>query len=182
MGGEIRTGGAPVFRVSVHGTAPIAMAEIIRGDRLAHTERGDGMDLDFTWQDPDPQPGESSYYVRVTQRDDAHAWSSPIFVTYTGKPSSSPRELTAWNERTWPDESDARRDPEMEQKAMELFRRRLATTEPFRDLRAVGLFEDHRGRYVLLRAVRNGNPIQWKIHYEYPDWRISGKGSWHTHG
>ncbi|MGD9498111.1 MAG: DUF3604 domain-containing protein, partial [Armatimonadota bacterium] len=33
----------------------------------------------FTWQD-DPPAGASAYWVRVTQDDGAHAWSSPVFV------------------------------------------------------------------------------------------------------
>ncbi len=33
----------------------------------------------FTWSD-DPPPGAGAYWVRVTQDDGAHAWSSPVFV------------------------------------------------------------------------------------------------------
>ncbi len=35
--------------------------------------------ISFTWSD-DPPPGTSAYWVRVTQDDGGHAWSSPIFV------------------------------------------------------------------------------------------------------
>ncbi len=41
----------------------------------------DGTDaIEFTWQDPEPQPGRNAYWVRVVQLDGAKAWSSPIFV------------------------------------------------------------------------------------------------------
>jgi len=33
----------------------------------------------FTWSDA-PPPGASAYWVRVSQDDGAHAWSSPVFV------------------------------------------------------------------------------------------------------
>lgn len=34
----------------------------------------------FSVEDKSPQPGETSYYVRVTQADGHQAWSSPIWV------------------------------------------------------------------------------------------------------
>ena len=37
--------------------------------------------LTFTVTDIDQPPGETSYYVRVTQTDGQQAWSSPIWVT-----------------------------------------------------------------------------------------------------
>ncbi len=35
----------------------------------------------FNARDAAPAPGETSYYVRVTQADGQQAWSSPIWVT-----------------------------------------------------------------------------------------------------
>jgi len=40
------------------------------------------LSVTFTWVD-DPPPGTSAYWVRVTQDDGAHAWSSPVFVDRT---------------------------------------------------------------------------------------------------
>ncbi len=37
------------------------------------------LSVTFTWSD-DPPPGTTAYWVRVTQDDGAHAWSSPVFV------------------------------------------------------------------------------------------------------
>ena len=183
MGGEVTTHEAPEFGVRVHGTAPIARVDILRGDRLAHTERPGELDPEFHWTDPDPQPGETPYYVRVTQHDDALAWSSPVYVTFTGEASATPRELPPWHEVVWPEEEDAQHDPELEARALELVSRRCKTMDSFEDLRAVGLYQDHRGKYVLLRARHDGRPAQWKVYYEFPDWRISGKpGRWNTCG
>jgi hypothetical protein len=35
--------------------------------------------IDFTWQDPEPQPGRNAYWVRVVQEDGETAWSSPLY-------------------------------------------------------------------------------------------------------
>jgi len=183
MGGEVRTDRPPTLRVRVHGTAAVARVEVIRGDQLAHAAKPDAADVDLAWTDPDPLPGESAYYVRITQRDDALAWSSPIYVTFTGPRAGERRELPAWNAAAWPDEADAQRDADIEARAMEVFRRRCQTMEGFEELRAVGLHEDVRGRYVLIRGRLRGAQAQWKVYWEFPDARICGKpGKWNTHG
>lgn len=182
MGGEIVTNKSPIFDVRVHGTARIVCVEIIRADRVAHVEKCNSLDVVFSWRDPNPQRGETPYYIRVTQENDAFAWSSPIYVTYTGISIESPINLPNWNETIWPREADASHDPDLEGQALNLFKRRCETVSCFKDLRLVGIYQDDRGKYVLLRAQRDNYPIQWKMHYGYPDWRISGKRNWYIHG
>ena len=45
--------------------------------------RDSPMSAGFEFTDPDPQPGEHAYWVRITQTDRHRAWSSPIYVTLT---------------------------------------------------------------------------------------------------
>jgi hypothetical protein len=95
--------------VRVEGTAPIDRIEIVRnlvdtfavvrieqnpksleGVFLLHEpsdpqggrriQRDDMRRLALTVKDVELLPGESSYYVRVTQADGHQAWSSPIWV------------------------------------------------------------------------------------------------------
>jgi len=66
--------------IRVVGTAPIRQLDIIKNNRFIHTLQNLGREISLTFQDTDPSPGESYYYVRVQQVDDQMAWSSPIWV------------------------------------------------------------------------------------------------------
>lgn len=44
------------------------------------------LDVSWSWTDENPPPGEHAYWLWVTQRDAECAWSSPIFITYSGPP------------------------------------------------------------------------------------------------
>lgn len=66
--------------IRVIGTAPIRQLDIIRNNRFVHTRQNLGREISLVYQDTDPSPGESYYYVRVQQVDDQMAWSSPIWV------------------------------------------------------------------------------------------------------
>lgn len=110
MGSRITAAGPLEMRVRVEGTAAIDRVEIVRNlvDTFAAVrieQNPSGSDgvfliyeprepqggrriplpdmsrLTFTVKDVDQLPGETSYYVRVTQTDGQQAWSSPIWVT-----------------------------------------------------------------------------------------------------
>ncbi|MEP6801127.1 MAG: CehA/McbA family metallohydrolase [Acidobacteriota bacterium] len=113
MGSRIHKHGSLPMTVRVEGTAAIDRIEIVRNliDTFAAVrleqapEAADGVFLiydpadpqggrrleipdtrivTFTVEDKAPPPGESSYYVRVTQADGHQAWSSPIWVDSSG--------------------------------------------------------------------------------------------------
>lgn len=77
--------------VQIYGTAPIDRIEVIRNNMEICTYRGDGVDVQFEWEDQQPltrialprnlRGGGLTcyYYVRVTQQDGEIAWSSPIW-------------------------------------------------------------------------------------------------------
>jgi hypothetical protein len=66
--------------VKILGTAPVRQVDIIRSNRYIHNLQNLGREVDFTFADNEPLPGESYYYIRVMQVDEQMAWSSPIWV------------------------------------------------------------------------------------------------------
>ena len=71
--GEIR-------RESVH----VEAGGVARRIELGPAPAADSpLSVNLTFTDPDPQPGEHPYWIRVTQTDRHRAWSSPIYVTLT---------------------------------------------------------------------------------------------------
>lgn len=83
MGDEIRTT-KPELDIVVLGTGPIDRVEVLRNSHVVHAERpaGDADEVRFRWADREPVNGDkpSYYYVRVTQKNNQMAWSSPIWV------------------------------------------------------------------------------------------------------
>jgi hypothetical protein len=58
----------------------VRQVDIIRSNRYIHNLQNLGREVDFTFADNEPLPGESYYYIRVMQVDEQMAWSSPIWV------------------------------------------------------------------------------------------------------
>jgi hypothetical protein len=83
MGDEVRTD-KPGLDVVVLGTGPIDRIDVLRDGDIVHTVKPEGTasEARFHWDDPAPRRGEkaSYYYVRVSQKDGAMAWASPIWV------------------------------------------------------------------------------------------------------
>lgn len=66
--------------VKVLGTAPVRQIDIVRSNQFIHTTHPLKQEVELTFLDQYPLPGESYYYVRILQVDDQMAWSSPIWV------------------------------------------------------------------------------------------------------
>jgi hypothetical protein len=83
VGDEVRTG-KPRMDVVVLGTGPVERVDVVRDREVVQTERPgkDAEEVRFQWEDPTPREGENAsyYYVRVLQKDQQLAWSSPIWV------------------------------------------------------------------------------------------------------
>jgi hypothetical protein len=82
MGDEIATN-QPRFEVNVIGTGPLNYADVIRNGKVVYTMRTEKPteQLRFTWEDPSPEKGKTSYYyLRVVQTNKHMAWASPIWV------------------------------------------------------------------------------------------------------
>jgi hypothetical protein len=84
MGDEFKTASAPALGVRVIGTEEIAGVDVLKDSKVVHTIKAKGREYRGTWTDPSPTPGTHAYYVRVRQKKEL-AWSSPMWVEYTGR-------------------------------------------------------------------------------------------------
>lgn len=82
MGQEYETDVPPKFEVEIKGTSLIQYVTLIRNNEEIYHNGGDSTDARFTYVDEAIEPGISYYYIRVLQRDNEMAWSSPIWVNY----------------------------------------------------------------------------------------------------
>jgi hypothetical protein len=183
MGSELTAGASPELEVEVHGTAPIARIEIIRNDRLAHRAEPGELDVSLRWVDENPLPGESYYYVRITQADNAFAWSSPIWVTCTGAAKTGGRELPPWNEGVFPEANGT--DASEHLPKLLQFLKANGIEGRFRELEGVGVFEENRGRYLLVRgrdSARGNVPIHIHYYLDFPDERVYTSTGWADYG
>lgn len=74
----------PEIKFHVRGQYPLEKVEILRNSKVIHTYQIDDANLECkqTYTDPNykDEKGVLYYYVRVTQKNKALAWSSPIWV------------------------------------------------------------------------------------------------------
>jgi hypothetical protein len=163
MGEEYATREAPAARIRIRGTGEIARVDLIRDQSRAAGWPGEGRrDLEIEWADPAPLSGTHYYYVRVTQRNGGYAWSSPIWVDYQGLTAPA-AELPAWNEAVpWREEQPHQRDYRAELEA--LFQVEGAAGL-FAEIRQVGVYEEHRGPFVLFHARHAQSGALMHIHY-----------------
>jgi hypothetical protein len=87
MGESFSTTSPPVFKVRLWGTAPFQSVVVVKDNNVVYSTSGDRV-ISFSWQDPSPQKGKTSYYyVRGLQQPQPGqvtgqiVWVSPIWVT-----------------------------------------------------------------------------------------------------
>jgi len=178
MGGERTCNDRPVLRIRVRGTAPIALVDIIRGDRRLHRIEGQGrLDLDVELQDPAPAAGQTYYYVRVIQEDFSLAWSSPIWVRYTGPGPAGPEQiaaLPAWNAGPeWPPDRPETCSPDYDARLRKILDKR-GIADRFVGIHQVGLFRENRGRFAMFRAydTEQAVPVHIHLYVDFADDRL----------
>ena len=59
--------------------AEIGRIEVCRNNQFIYTNEPDGRDAELTFVDRDSLTERSYYYVRVIQKDEEIAWSSPVW-------------------------------------------------------------------------------------------------------
>jgi len=183
MGSTLRTKSLPALEVCVHGTRAVDYVALIRGDRLLAVERFGTPDLQWEFVDEAPVVArEVPYYVRVAQADGEFAWSSPIWVTYTGKRSPKACDLRPWNQDIpLQPGSYEHYGPAGYLGTLQAILKRRVIGSRFYALKEVGVVAGYRGRYVEFwardralggrpaepgRAAAAGLPVH--IHF-YPD-------------
>ena len=83
MGDEFDTGTAPKFKVHLEGTGPFAKVVFVKDDEEVFTATPNQQKCDIEWADPQPTPGQTSYYyVRGEQADGELVWASPMWIKF----------------------------------------------------------------------------------------------------
>jgi hypothetical protein len=93
MGEEFATPQPPAIDVRLVGAKKIAKVTIIKDDVVVHEASPNAAEVRFTWTDPKPTAGKTSYYyVRGEQEPDVEGassgelvWASPMWIKYEGK-------------------------------------------------------------------------------------------------
>lgn len=82
MGGELKSGGAPLLSVHAKAPSPLEKIEIVRNNEYIYTHAPSAGSLEtrFEYRDKDAPAVGAYYYVRVWVKGDHYAWSSPIWV------------------------------------------------------------------------------------------------------
>lgn len=71
--------GPVTVRVAARCPADIDRVEICRNNQFIYSKRPEGKEVELTFTDREPPSGRSYYYVRVVQKDEEIAWSSPVW-------------------------------------------------------------------------------------------------------
>ena len=71
--------GPVTVKMHVLAAANIDRVEVCRNNRFLYVNHPQGRECDLTFVDFSPLPERSYYYVRVIQKDDEIAWSSPVW-------------------------------------------------------------------------------------------------------
>ena len=67
-------------KVRVRCPSQIARVEVCRNNKFLYLKEPAGPETELTFVDTSPEKGRSYYYVRVIQKDDEIAWSSPVWL------------------------------------------------------------------------------------------------------
>jgi hypothetical protein len=83
MGDEFTTAAPPTLKIKFAGTAPLAKVTLVKDDVEILLGEPNQADVEYTWTDPKPAAGKTSYYyVRGEQVDGELVWASPLWITY----------------------------------------------------------------------------------------------------
>ena len=81
MGGQGKAGrDAPRVTATVHAAAEIARIEVVRDGEVVQSIQGTGADQAVEWTDAAPAAGRHWYLLKVIQKDDETAWTSPVWI------------------------------------------------------------------------------------------------------
>ena len=80
MGSELRLREQRHIEVQAAGTAPFAMVEIIKNNKLLHSSTHGPLETTFEYVDKTEICPGDYYYLRITQKDGNMAWASPVWV------------------------------------------------------------------------------------------------------
>ena len=84
MGQEIRLtdhdAKSITLKIRVAGTDRLSEIQVVRSGKVIHRMSPGNREINTTFEDKQPLPGESYYYIRILQINNETAWASPIWV------------------------------------------------------------------------------------------------------
>ena len=81
MGSALDCEGAPEFKITIEGTAPLKRVTLVRNESDYQVFEPVKAAWETTYTDPKPLEGMNRYYLRIEQADGNMAWVSPVWVT-----------------------------------------------------------------------------------------------------
>jgi hypothetical protein len=86
MGDVFSTAEAPNLHVKLSGVNKFAKVVVVKDNQYAYSAQPNSTSVNFSWRDNAPSNGKQSYYyVRGEQDNGEIVWTSPMWITYTGK-------------------------------------------------------------------------------------------------
>ncbi len=85
QGDIFSTAGRAKIQIRIEGTAAVDKVEIVKNNKFVFSDHPNKASVQLTYEDAENKSGESYYYVRVQQADGQMAWSSPMWITTSGK-------------------------------------------------------------------------------------------------
>lgn len=184
MGEEYSSAKAPSMHIFAAGAGPIGRIEVIRNrERILNRTIGNTKTAEIDFEDDEPVQGLSYYYVRVSQDDGEIAWSSPIFLNYTGPEVEPKRPSVPWNYESQADELGGPVDRNYLPELLDHLRWRAP--DRFYDIKQVRTVRSPRGDYALFygRDKSNGGGrvhIRWYVGFE--SFRLHISRGWRDFG
>jgi hypothetical protein len=85
QGDALRAGSMPEIRAHIEAAGPLKTVVIVRDNQYIYSINPHGMTFDLNYREQSLTPGQHYYYVRLEQQDRNMAWSSPIWINYSGR-------------------------------------------------------------------------------------------------
>ena len=85
QGDVFESAGLPELTATITGSAGLRRVVVIRDNKYVYTREPQGESCTLRYRDTSLSRGEHYYYVRAEQADGNVAWSSPVWVKYTGQ-------------------------------------------------------------------------------------------------
>ncbi len=85
MGDEFTTQEPPKFKIHLEGTGPLTKVVFVKDDVEIFTATPNQQKCDVEWTDPNPTPGQTSYYYVRGEQADELVWASPMWIKFEPK-------------------------------------------------------------------------------------------------
>lgn len=85
MGDEFTVNEPPKFKIHLEGTGSLTKVVFVKDDVEVFTATPNQQKCDVEWTDPNPTPGQTSYYYVRGEQADELVWASPMWVKFEPK-------------------------------------------------------------------------------------------------